>query len=306
MGGQPERLELAGDHAAFPAVSSRVASSRTRVLGLDADIWKFESNGPPENFLSSTLDDRNAQFSPDGKKIVFESRRLGKDTQLWVANSDGTNPAPLTEGAAGSRGQSSLVARQPLDCLRRARTGRTAGRLCRRCGRRTAPPSHRSRGRAKLVARRQVDLLRLQSRGSGRSLAHTRSGRRRRSDHRQRRRAMPSSRRTERLSTTGSYRCARRAVCQTRGRRAGTSSAGLDAGQASPPVLPGGGRHLLRGSSGSKLPFAFELRFLNLATGKHETLNRFEARSVWASPCHRTEKPFCTRAPSPRPATISC
>ena len=27
-----------------------------------------------------------------------------------------------------------------------------------------------------------------------------------------------------------------------------------------------------------KLPFAFELRFLNFATGKHETLNRFEAR----------------------------
>ena len=27
-----------------------------------------------------------------------------------------------------------------------------------------------------------------------------------------------------------------------------------------------------------KLPFAFELRFLNLATAKHETLSRFEAR----------------------------
>ena len=65
--------------------------------------WKFGLNGP-EDFLSSTLDDRNPQFSPDGKKIAFESRRLGMDAQLWVANSDGTNPRPFTEGTTGVGG----------------------------------------------------------------------------------------------------------------------------------------------------------------------------------------------------------
>jgi Tol biopolymer transport system component len=81
VGSQPERLELAGDHAQFPAVSSTGVKLAYTRIGMDADIWKFESNGPPEDFLSSTLDDRNAEFSPDGKKIAFESRRLGKDTK---------------------------------------------------------------------------------------------------------------------------------------------------------------------------------------------------------------------------------
>ena len=104
VGAEPERLELAGDHAQFPAVSRQGGKLAYTRLGLDYDIWKFGSNGMPEDFLSSTLDDRDAQFSPDGKKIAFESRRLGMDTQLWVANSDGTNAVPLTEGAKGVGG----------------------------------------------------------------------------------------------------------------------------------------------------------------------------------------------------------
>jgi Tol biopolymer transport system component len=104
VGGQPERLELAGDHALSPAVSSQGGKLAYTRVGFDYDIWKFGSNGQPEDFLSSTLDDRNPQFSPDGKKVAFESRRLGMDSQLWLANSDGTNPVPLTEGAKGVGG----------------------------------------------------------------------------------------------------------------------------------------------------------------------------------------------------------
>jgi Tol biopolymer transport system component len=69
-----------------------------------ADIWKFEGTGPPQGFLPSTLDERNPQFSPDGKRIAFESNRLGKASQLWLANSDGTNPTPLDDGAKGVEG----------------------------------------------------------------------------------------------------------------------------------------------------------------------------------------------------------
>jgi Tol biopolymer transport system component len=104
VGGQPERLELAGDNVAFPAVSSAGTKLAYARLGLNADIWKFELNGPPETFLSSSLDEGHPQFSPDGKKITFQSRRLGKDTQIWVANSDGTNPTPVNEGAEGLGG----------------------------------------------------------------------------------------------------------------------------------------------------------------------------------------------------------
>ena len=37
------------------------------------------------------------QFARDGKRIAFESTRLGAGSQLWTANADGTNMSPLTE-----------------------------------------------------------------------------------------------------------------------------------------------------------------------------------------------------------------
>ena len=101
-GGTPERVELAGDQAGFPAVSragNQLAYSR---FG-HGDIWKFEAGKPREDFLYSSLDDSNPQFSPDGKKIAFESGRLGKQ-QLWVADADGTNRKPLEPGGKGARG----------------------------------------------------------------------------------------------------------------------------------------------------------------------------------------------------------
>jgi Tol biopolymer transport system component/tRNA A-37 threonylcarbamoyl transferase component Bud32 len=102
-GGGSERLALAGDHAVFPSVSSRGTRLAYARLGSEADIWKFDGSSI-RPFLPSTLDDRNPQFSPDGRKVVFESRRLGKDSQLWVANADGTNPAPLNGGDRGISG----------------------------------------------------------------------------------------------------------------------------------------------------------------------------------------------------------
>src|SRR5262249_10291384 len=69
-GGEPERLQLAGDHAGYPTVSltsDRLAYTR---FNSNSDIWKFDASGSQQTFLSSTLDERNPQFSPDGKRIV--------------------------------------------------------------------------------------------------------------------------------------------------------------------------------------------------------------------------------------------
>lgn len=45
--------------------------------------------------LSSTRIDRNPQFSPDGKKVAFASDRSGK-AEIWIANTDGSDPIQLT------------------------------------------------------------------------------------------------------------------------------------------------------------------------------------------------------------------
>ena len=105
-GGTSQVLDMAADHARTPAISrstgARVAYARA---DFDMDIWQFQPNGAPSRSpLSSTLDDRNPQLSPDGTRLVFESRRLGKESQLWIGNADGTKVTQLTEGGRGIQG----------------------------------------------------------------------------------------------------------------------------------------------------------------------------------------------------------
>jgi eukaryotic-like serine/threonine-protein kinase len=93
---KPERLEVAGPQALFPATSrsaNRLAFSRGVV---DEDIWRFEPGAPPRSFISSTRDERNPQFSSDGRKIAFSSSRSGL-MEIWVCDRDGANPVQLTD-----------------------------------------------------------------------------------------------------------------------------------------------------------------------------------------------------------------
>jgi Tol biopolymer transport system component len=74
-----------------------VYSRQTR----DQNIWRATIRGPsdppvvPELFMPSTRLDGYPKYSPDGKKIAFGSSRSGP-VEIWVANSDGSNPQQLT------------------------------------------------------------------------------------------------------------------------------------------------------------------------------------------------------------------
>jgi Tol biopolymer transport system component len=98
-----ERLPF-GENGIFPAISlqtGRLAYARGQE---DASIWRIEL-GNPEGAVSnvtsaipliqSTRIDHNAQYSPDGKSIAFQSDRSG-NYEIWVCNADGTNQFPLT------------------------------------------------------------------------------------------------------------------------------------------------------------------------------------------------------------------
>jgi len=75
----------------------------------DTNIWRVKvSNSPAkatmaERFISSTWDDSNPQFSPDGKRVAFSSKRSGAN-QIWVCDSDGSNPMQLTSFGNGDTG----------------------------------------------------------------------------------------------------------------------------------------------------------------------------------------------------------
>jgi Tol biopolymer transport system component len=94
-GAQPVRLPF-GEDAIAPAISpagGRIAFVRT--LG-DVNIWRarLQEDGTtlpaPERFVSSTRSDWNPQYSPDGRRLAFESTRTGQSA-IWVGNADGSN-----------------------------------------------------------------------------------------------------------------------------------------------------------------------------------------------------------------------
>jgi Tol biopolymer transport system component/DNA-binding winged helix-turn-helix (wHTH) protein len=101
-GGRPQRLAGIGEDGRRPAISHQGHRlAYTRFLGRDTDIWRVEIPGPhreanpPRNFISSTREDADPQYSPDGRKIAFCSNRSRRD-EIWVCDSDGSNALRLT------------------------------------------------------------------------------------------------------------------------------------------------------------------------------------------------------------------
>jgi Tol biopolymer transport system component len=100
--GKPQRLAAVGEDGSEAAISRRTQRLvYTREL-LDVNIWRLEvprPHGkirlPMKKLISSTRVDTQAHFSPDGKKIAFNSNRTGS-FEIWICDSDGSNALPLT------------------------------------------------------------------------------------------------------------------------------------------------------------------------------------------------------------------
>ena len=110
-GGTPERVaELAAAmNAAEPAISRRGHRLAYRSVTTNTNIWQIRlalsKNRPsaPAKFISSTRTQDVPQYSPDGKKIAFASDRSG-NSQIWVCDSDASNPFQLTFMDASNTG----------------------------------------------------------------------------------------------------------------------------------------------------------------------------------------------------------
>jgi Tol biopolymer transport system component len=100
-GGEPQPLAGIGQDAYWPAISLRgKLLAYTQRLEND-NIWRAQGpastapGGPPIELISSPRTQADEQFSPDGKRIAFHSNRSGS-YEIWVCNSDGSNPVQLT------------------------------------------------------------------------------------------------------------------------------------------------------------------------------------------------------------------
>jgi len=105
-GAQPKLLFHSDSSCYQPALSrhrNRLAFSVGRIFRVDT--WKlditpgFKPAGPPVRLISSTHTDYNAQYSPDGKRIVFHSTRSGA-SEIWASDADGSNVVRLTNFSA--------------------------------------------------------------------------------------------------------------------------------------------------------------------------------------------------------------
>lgn len=96
----------AGD--AQPAVSpdgKRIAFASTRGGSVNSEIYVMKANVPegptnrPVRLTNNTASDAQPDWSPDGKKVVFQSRRTGNE-EIFVMNADGSRPKNLTKNPA--------------------------------------------------------------------------------------------------------------------------------------------------------------------------------------------------------------
>jgi Tol biopolymer transport system component len=101
--------ELGGVNAEEPAISRQGHRLAYRTLTMNYNIWQIpstNSNGRPRapvKFISSTRYQDVPQYSPNGKKVAFASDRSGSG-QIWVCDSDGSNPTQLTFMDASNTG----------------------------------------------------------------------------------------------------------------------------------------------------------------------------------------------------------
>ncbi len=103
-GAPPQQTEIYGDFPIQLSLARRSPVLVYSVLQYDLNIWRLDlaagANGDDRwlQIIASSGQDASPQYSPARDKICFRSDRSGEE-QLWICDSDGSNPVQVTRGA---------------------------------------------------------------------------------------------------------------------------------------------------------------------------------------------------------------
>lgn len=106
------QLPFVGPDTIMPVLSGSISGKPTRLVyvrrTVDFNLWRVDlpsfaaatvSAPVLSTSLSSTMIENSPQFSPDGRRVAFQSNRSGT-MEIWVADADGANAMRLTAMAS--------------------------------------------------------------------------------------------------------------------------------------------------------------------------------------------------------------
>lgn len=95
-GKPPARLDLAGEGAWFPDIGARHRRLAFQRALSDPDIWRIAADGQASPLITSSVREVGPQYSPDGRRVAFESDRGGGNLAVWIAEADGSGLRQVT------------------------------------------------------------------------------------------------------------------------------------------------------------------------------------------------------------------
>lgn len=99
---KPEPLLVAGSDVASPSVALQANRLVFVHSFANASLWLAslaDTRAAAQRIISSTRNESQPDYSPDGSRIAFISSRSGAH-ELWTASADGSNPVQLTNQSA--------------------------------------------------------------------------------------------------------------------------------------------------------------------------------------------------------------
>jgi eukaryotic-like serine/threonine-protein kinase len=105
--GPPEQLTTGAGDDVEPALAPAGGGIAFTVRGINSDIWRLPLSpetgkpvGAPEPVVATTREESRGAWSPDGRRIAFNSDRLG-EMNLWVRELGNGTERQITTGPGG-------------------------------------------------------------------------------------------------------------------------------------------------------------------------------------------------------------